>query len=36
MRGATFVTITRIKMESEDSDPNKWILTGACLLMSDD
>lgn len=23
-------------MESEDSDPNKWILSGTCLLLSDD
>jgi len=23
-------------MESEDSDDKKWILSGVCLLMSDD
>lgn len=23
-------------MESEDSDPNKWILAGVCLLLADD
>ena len=23
-------------MESEESDPKKWILSGVCLLMTDD
>jgi hypothetical protein len=23
-------------MESEDSDDSKWILSGTCILMSDD
>lgn len=36
MRGPTWVTIANIKMESEDSEQSKWVLSGACLLMSDD
>lgn len=36
MRGPTYVFQANLSMESEDSDPNKWILSGTCLLMSDD
>lgn len=36
MRGPTYVFLSNMSMESEDSDPNKWILSGTCLLMSDD
>jgi len=34
LRGATFVFKAYLKMESEESDPNIWILAGVCLLMS--
>lgn len=33
-RGATFVYTANLTME--DENPNKWILSGTCLLMSDD
>jgi len=36
MRGPTYVFTANLNMENEDSDPNKWILSGTCLLMSDD
>nr|SYZ35238.1 PtDNAH9b [Paramecium tetraurelia] len=36
MRGPTFVFTANLNMENEDSDPSKWILSGTCLLMSDD
>lgn len=35
-RGPTYVFTANLNMENEDSDPNKWILSGTCLLMSDD
>ena len=35
-RGQTYVFTSNLNMESEDSDPNKWILSGTCLLLSDD
>lgn len=34
MRGPTFVTTAWLQMESEESDPKKWILAGVALLMS--
>jgi len=34
MRGPTYVFTAHLKMESEESDPNKWILAGVALLMS--
>jgi len=34
MRGPTYVFTAYLKMESEESDPNKWILAGCALLMS--
>ena len=34
MRGPTYVFTSLLKMESEESDPNKWILAGVALLMS--
>lgn len=36
MRGPTYVFTANLKMESEESDPNKWILAGVALLMADD
>jgi dynein heavy chain len=36
MRGMTFVFNANLNMESEDFDNSKWILSGTCLLMSDD
>ena len=36
MRGPTYVFTANLKMENEDSDPSQWILSGTCLLMSDD
>jgi dynein heavy chain len=36
MRGPTFVFSANMQMESEESDPKKWILSGVCLLMTDD
>ena len=33
-RGPTFVTTAMLQMESEEADPNKWILAGVALLMS--
>jgi len=33
-RGATIVFSAPLKMESEDSDANRWILAGVALLMS--
>lgn len=34
MRGPTYVFTAGLKMESDDSDPNKWILAGCALLMA--
>lgn len=34
MRGPTYVTTAYLMMESDESDPNKWILAGVALLMS--
>jgi len=34
MRGPTYVFTAMLKMESEESDANKWILAGVALLMS--
>ena len=34
MRGPTFVFTAGLQMESEETDPNKWILAGVALLMS--
>ena len=36
MRGPTLVFTANLKMESEESDPKKWILAGVALLMADD
>lgn len=36
MRGPTYVFAANLSMEGEDSDPNKWILSGTCLLMSEE
>ena len=36
LRGATFIFKANLNMESEDSDPSKWILSGTCLLLADD
>lgn len=33
-RGPTFVYTANLNME--DESPSKWILSGTCLLMSDD
>lgn len=33
-RGATIVFTAGLQMESEDSDPHKWILAGVALLMN--
>lgn len=33
-RGPTYIFSSNLNMESEESDPNKWILSGTCLLMS--
>lgn len=33
-RGGTFVFQCYLKMESEESDANLWVLAGVCLLMS--
>jgi hypothetical protein len=34
MRGPTYVFTAFLKMESEESDENLWILAGVALLMS--
>ena len=34
MRGPTYVFTAWLKKESEQADPNKWILAGAALLMA--
>lgn len=34
MRGPTYVFTSYLKMESDESDPNKWILAGVALLMN--
>src|SRR5690606_37828097 len=34
MRGPTYIFTANLKMESEESDPNKWILAGVALLQS--
>lgn len=34
MRGPTFVFPADLQMESEESDPNKWILAGCALLLN--
>ena len=36
LRGATYIFKANLNMESEDSDPSKWILSGTCLLLADD
>jgi dynein heavy chain len=36
LRGMTFVFTANLNMESEDTEVSKWILSGTCLLMSDD
>jgi len=36
MRGPTFVFTGNLRMESDETDPNKWILAGVALLMADD
>lgn len=33
-RGATIVFTAFLQMESEDTDPHKWVLAGVALLMS--
>jgi len=33
-RGATIVFTAGLQMESEDSDPHRWVLAGVALLMS--
>lgn len=33
-RGGTVVFTAGLQMESEETDPNKWILGGVALLMS--
>lgn len=33
-RGGTIVFTAGLQMESEETDPNKWILAGVALLMS--
>lgn len=33
-RGMTFIFTANLNMESEESDPSKWILSGTCLLLS--
>ncbi len=35
-RGPTFIFTANLSMESEESDPTKWILSGTCMLLSDD
>ncbi|KRW98533.1 P-loop containing nucleoside triphosphate hydrolase [Pseudocohnilembus persalinus] len=35
-RGPTYVFPANLQMESDDQDEKKWILSGTCLLMSDD
>ena len=35
-RGATLIFTANLNMESEDSDPGKWVLSGTCLLLADD
>eukprot|EP00828_Plagiopyla_frontata_P000773 TRINITY_DN0_c2428_g1_i1.p1 TRINITY_DN0_c2428_g1~~TRINITY_DN0_c2428_g1_i1.p1 ORF type:complete len:144 (-),score=20.38 TRINITY_DN0_c2428_g1_i1:84-515(-) len=35
-RGQTFVFTANLSMESDDMEPTKWVLSGVCLLMSDD
>jgi dynein heavy chain len=34
MRGPTYVNTNWLKMESDETDPNKWVLAGVALLMS--
>ena len=34
MRGPTYIFTANLKMESDESDPNKWILAGVALLQS--
>jgi len=33
-RGGTIIFTAGLQMESEETDPNKWILAGVALLMS--
>lgn len=32
-RGATIVFTAGLQMESEDSDPHRWVLAGVALIM---
>jgi len=34
LRGPAYVYTANLKMESEDTDPNKWILAGVALLQA--
>lgn len=34
MRGPTYIFTANLKMESDESDANKWILAGVALLQS--
>lgn len=35
-RGPTFIYTASLRMESEESDPKKWVLAGVALLQADD
>jgi hypothetical protein len=34
MRGATYVFLAKLKMESEEYDAKLWVLAGVALLMA--
>ena len=36
LRGGTYIFTAYLKMESEESDPNKWVLAGVALVLSSD
>lgn len=36
LRGATYIFTANLNMDNDDDGQNKWILSGTCLLMSED
>jgi hypothetical protein len=35
-RGGTFIFRAYLRMESEETDPNMWVLAGVALILSTD
>jgi len=35
-RGGTYIFTAGLKMETDETDPNDWILAGVCLVQQPD